>query len=174
MRKPSQWAIRSSTEHEWSLLVRRSSDPRELERHSKCSSSVWPGYRMYVGFPTSSLPTPCYLYPFTPTHSTGTNTPDSHCRHIHTNPQSRLLQRPLDGRKIHHHVTPVTDQHSIIHHGVPKFPALISSIPREGPMLIEMTRLSTDNLGISISLQIKLFYPQQQRLVTCMTLLHGL
>ena len=81
------------------------------------------------------------------------------CRLIYTNPQSRLLQRPLDGRKIHHHVTPVTDQHSIIHHGVPKFPASISSMSREGPMLIEMTRLSTDTLGISISLQIKLYLP---------------
>ena len=81
------------------------------------------------------------------------------CRLIYTNPESRLLQRPLDGRKIHHHVTPVTDQHGIIHHGVPKFPASISSMSREGPMLIEMTRLSTDTLGISISLQIKVYLP---------------
>ena len=66
---------------------------------------------------------------------------------------------PFDGRKIHHHVTPVTDRHSIIHHGVPKFPASISSMSREGPMLIEMTRPSTDTLGISISLQIKLYLP---------------
>ena len=162
MRKPSQWASRSFTGHEWSLLVRRFSDPlnyRELERQSICSFLVWPGCRMYVGFPTSSSPTPCYLYPFTPTHSTGTNTPDPHLRIIYTNPQSRLLQRPLDGRKIHHHVTPVPDQHSIIHHGVPKFPASTSSMSREGPMLIEMTRLSTDTLGISISLQIKLYLP---------------
>lgn len=41
-------------------------------------------------------------------------------------------------------------------------------------MLIEMTRLSTDTLGISISLQIKLHSPQQQELVTCITSLHGL
>lgn len=106
------------------------------------------------------------LYPFTPTHPIGTNTTEPHSQTYLHQSQTRLLQRPFDDSKIHHHVTPNPDQHSIIHLGVPKFPAWSSSMSREGPMLIEMTRLSTDTLSISISLQIKPHLPQRQQLVT--------
>ena len=106
------------------------------------------------------------LHPFTPTHPIGTNTTEPHPQTYLHQSQARLLQRPFDDSKIHHHVTPNPDQHSIIHLGVPKFPAWFSSMSREGPMLIEMTRLSTGTLSISISLQIKPHLPQRQRLVT--------
>lgn len=108
---------------------------------------------MYVGSTTPSSATACY----TPLHETTPLPPREPIpirRPIYTT--APIVATTLDDRKIHHHVTPSTNQHSIIPLGVPKFRSWISPLLRRGPMLIEMTRLSHGTLGISISLQIKI------------------